>query len=142
MGARIPNGALEVVCRVKAEPGAVAGDELRRGAGTREDKVGEVHVRVLAAMACREQSDAGMARVVDPRDVDRLAHEMVSAGSVSSAAAEISNAVSCSSSVVAPAGARAMGSDSEFDCVTASSDLSRVAAGFVDAVTIAEVIDG
>ena len=35
-----------------------------------------------------------------------------------------------------------MGSDSEFDCVTASSDLSRVAAGFIDAVTIAEVIDG
>jgi len=36
----------------------------------------------------------------------------------------------------------AKGSNGEFDCVTASSDLARVAAGFVDFVTIAEVIDG
>jgi hypothetical protein len=41
----------------------------------------EVHVvRVLAAMACREQPDAGMARVVDPRDADRLAHDVAVGG--------------------------------------------------------------
>src|SRR5206468_277511 len=74
---RMPNGALEVVCRVKAEPGAVAGYDLRRGAAMWEDKVGEAHVvRVLAAMACREQPDAGSASVADPRDADRLAHDV------------------------------------------------------------------